>query len=172
MTQPVANARVSSGFGMRMHPILGYSRFHKGMDFAAVHGTPVRAVTDGMVAIAGRHGGNGNFVRLSHSAALGTSYSHLSRIAVSPGSYVRQGQVIGYVGSTGLSTGPHLHFEVYRNGAPVNPRMVSFESRSLLSGQELALFRARLNAMLSIPVAGQSSTASNSSQFGMQKLSR
>ncbi len=159
MVQPVGNARMSSGFGMRFHPILGYGRFHKGVDFAAPHGTPIRAVTDAVVAFAGRNAGYGNHVRLSHSGALGTSYSHMSRIIVAPGSRVAQGQVIGYVGSTGLSTGPHLHFEVYRNGAAVNPRSVNFESRSLLSGQELALFRARLNAMLNIPVAGAQAAA-------------
>jgi murein DD-endopeptidase MepM/ murein hydrolase activator NlpD len=178
MTQPVSGARMSSGFGMRTHPVLGYSRFHKGIDFAAVHGTPIRAVTDGLVAFAGRNAGYGNHVRLTHSGALGTSYSHMSRIAVAPGARVAQGQVIGYVGSTGLSTGPHLHFEVYRNGATVNPRSVSFESRSLLSGQELALFRARLNAMLSIPASGGAVRAAGvadgtpGSPAGAQRLSR
>lgn len=159
MTQPVSGARVSSGFGMRFHPILGYSRLHKGIDFAAVHGTPVRAVNDGMVSFAGRNAGNGNYIRLTHSGTLGTSYSHLSRILVAPGIRVQQGQVIGYVGSTGLSTGPHLHFEVYHNGQAVNPARVSFASRSLLEGRELALFRARLNAMLRIPVAGSQSAS-------------
>jgi murein DD-endopeptidase MepM/ murein hydrolase activator NlpD len=171
MVQPVANARMSSGFGMRFHPILGYGRFHRGVDYAAVHGTPIRAVTDGLIAFAGRNAGYGNHVRISHSGNLGTSYSHLSRIMVAPGSRVAQGQLIGYVGSTGLSTGPHLHFEVYRNGAPVNPRSVAFESRSLLSGQELAIFRARLNAMLNIPVAGQL-TATAPATAGPQRLSR
>jgi murein DD-endopeptidase MepM/ murein hydrolase activator NlpD len=173
MTQPVANARMSSGFGMRFHPILGYGKFHKGMDFAAVHGTPVHAVTTGIVAFAGRNAGYGNHIRLTHSATLGSSYSHLSRIAVAPGTRVAQGQVIGYVGSTGLSTGPHLHFEVYRNGVAVNPRGVSFASRSLLSGQELALFRARLGAMLSIPVSGaQTASAIYPAPAGGSKLSK
>lgn len=154
MTRPVSGARVSSGFGMRFHPILGYSRLHRGTDFAAPYGTPVYSVSDGTVAFAGRHGGNGNFIKLGHNQTLSTSYSHLSRILVSPGQRVRQGQVIGYVGSTGLSTGPHLHFEVYRNGQPVNPMTVSFTSSSLLSGKELEAFRARLARMLSIPLTG------------------
>ena len=93
---------------------------------------------------AGRHGGHGNFVKLSHGNGLGTGYAHMSRIAVSNGERVRRGQVIGYVGSTGLSTGPHLHYEMYRNGATVNPSGVQFVTRAQLSGQELASFRARL----------------------------
>jgi murein DD-endopeptidase MepM/ murein hydrolase activator NlpD len=154
MVQPVANARMSSGFGMRFHPILGYSRFHKGVDFAAVQGTPVYAVTDGLVAFAGGFAGYGNHIRLSHSANLGTSYSHLSRIVVAPGARVAQGQLIGYVGSTGLSTGPHLHFEVYRAGVAVNPTSVSFSSASLLDGRALQAFQGRLSALQSIPVTG------------------
>lgn len=147
MIAPVA-ARVSSGFGFRLHPLLGYSRLHKGMDYAAVHGTPIRAVTDGVVAQAGWSGGYGQMVRLNHAAGLGTGYAHMSRIAVSPGQRVMQGQVIGYVGSTGLSTGPHLHFEVYRNGVAVNPQSVAFESGALLAGEQLAAFRARLKSVL------------------------
>jgi murein DD-endopeptidase MepM/ murein hydrolase activator NlpD len=154
MVQPVPNARMSSGFGMRFHPILGYSRFHKGVDFAAVQGTPVYAVTDGLVAFAGGYAGYGNHIRLSHSANLGTSYSHLSRIVVSPGARVAQGQLIGYVGTTGLSTGPHLHFEVYRAGVAVNPTSVSFSSASLLDGRALQAFQGRLSALQSIPVTG------------------
>lgn len=159
MVQPVAYARVSSGFGMRFHPLLGYTRFHRGVDFAAPYGAPIRAVSDGLVALAGRAGGYGNQVRLSHGNAFGTSYSHMSRIAVSPGQRVQQGQVIGYVGSTGLSTGPHLHFEVYRNGQVVNPSGVNFASTSLLSGNELAQFRSKLSSLLSLPVTGGSAPA-------------
>ncbi len=154
MTLPIAGGRITSGFGMRFHPILGYARMHKGEDFGAAYGTPIHAVTDGLVAIAGRAGGYGNQIRLSHSSVLGTSYSHLSRILVRAGDRVSQGQVIGYVGSTGLSTGPHLHFEVYRNGAAVNPTTVSFQSSSLLNGKELADFRARVSSFLAVPVVG------------------
>ena len=149
-SMPVANARKTSGFGMRMHPLLGYSRMHQGTDYGAVYGTPIRAVTDGVVSFAGWHGGHGNMVKLDHAGGLGSGYAHMSRIAVSPGSRVVQGQVIGYVGSTGLSTGPHLHFEVYRSGVPVNPASVSFASRSLLSGAELAAFRDRLRQMVTL----------------------
>ena len=136
--------RVTSGYGMRRHPILGYRRMHAGIDFKASYGSPIYAVSDGVVQFAGRHGGHGNYVRLSHGSGLGTGYAHMSRIAVKNGERVRRGQVIGYVGSTGLSTGPHLHYEMYRNGATVNPSNVSFVTRAQLSGKELAEFRAHL----------------------------
>jgi murein DD-endopeptidase MepM/ murein hydrolase activator NlpD len=134
----------TSGYGMRRHPVLGYTRMHRGIDFHAPYGSPIYAVTDGVVEFAGRHGGHGNFVKLGHGGGLETGYAHMSRIAVSAGQHVRRGQVIGYVGSTGLSTGPHLHYEMYRNGATVNPMSVAFVTRAQLSGRELADFRARL----------------------------
>jgi len=139
---------VSSNFGMRRHPILGYSRMHKGMDFRAGFGTPILAASDGRVTAAGWAGGYGRQVRIAHAGGIATSYSHMSRISARPGSQVRQGQVIGYVGSTGLSTGPHLHYELYRNGVPVNPTSVRFVMRSQLSGADLAGFRARLRSLL------------------------
>jgi murein DD-endopeptidase MepM/ murein hydrolase activator NlpD len=141
---------VTSNFGMRRHPILGYSRMHKGMDFRAGYGTPILAVADGRVAAAGWAGGYGKQVRLSHAGGLMSSYSHMSRIVAQPGTYVRQGQVIGYAGSTGLSTGPHLHYELYQNGVPVNPASVKFVTRAQLSGSDLAAFRAKLRGLLSV----------------------
>jgi len=143
LSSPVAG-HMSSGFGMRRHPILGYTRMHAGIDFAARYGSPIYAVTDGVVAFAGRHGGHGNYVRLQHGGGLATGYAHMSRIAAVPGQRVRRGQVIGYVGSTGLSTGPHLHYELYRNGATVNPLSVRFTTTAQLAGAELAAFRAKL----------------------------
>ena len=151
MIQPVPGA-VTSNYGLRMHPILGYSRMHRGVDFRATYGTPILAVSDGRIAFAGWHGGHGQAVAINHGGGLGTMYAHMSRIAVSPGMNVRRGQVIGYVGSTGLSTGPHLHFEVLRNGVAVNPRAVSFVSRPQLSGEQLASFRSRLRGLLGTPV--------------------
>ncbi|MFM9979079.1 MAG: M23 family metallopeptidase [Sphingomonadaceae bacterium] len=151
---PVAGARKTSGFGWRIHPLLGYSRFHQGTDYGAPHGTPIRAATDGTVTFAGWHGGHGKMVKLQHGGGLGSGYAHMSRIAVEPGARVAQGQVIGYVGSTGFSTGPHLHFEVYRRGVAVNPSSVSFASTSLLSGAELQAFRDRFRRI----VAGSSAT--------------
>jgi len=141
---PVAGGGVSSNFGSRRHPILGYVRMHAGIDFRARHGQPIYAVQDGTVQFAGRHGGHGNFVKLSHGGGLGTGYAHMSKIAVRSGQHVKRGQVIGYVGSTGLSTGPHLHYEMYRNGKTVNPNSVKFVTRAQLSGKELASFKAKL----------------------------
>jgi murein DD-endopeptidase MepM/ murein hydrolase activator NlpD len=151
LMQPVPG-RVTSNYGLRMHPILGYSRMHRGLDFRASYGTPIVAAADGRVSRAGWAGGYGRQVRLSHANGIATSYSHMSRIAVSSGSAVRRGQVIGYVGSTGLSTGPHLHYEMYRNGATINPRSVRFTTRAQLEGRELANFRARLRGLLATPV--------------------
>lgn len=150
LLRPV-DGRVTSNYGRRRHPILGYTRMHAGIDFAARHGTPIYAVSDGTVQYAGRHGGHGNYVRLSHGGGLATGYAHMSRIAVARGGHVRRGQVIGYVGSTGLSTGPHLHYEMYRNGRTVNPSSVSFTMRAQLSGADLQAFRARLAALQQVP---------------------
>lgn len=149
--QPVSG-RMSSRFGMRRHPVLGYRRMHAGVDYAARQGTPIVAVSDGVVSYSGRHGGHGNFVRIDHGGSLGSGYAHMSRIAVNRGARVRAGQVIGYVGSTGLSTGPHLHFEVYRGGRAVDPRSVQFISRPQISGEQLAQFRSRLKILKSVPV--------------------
>ncbi|KTE21461.1 hypothetical protein ATE67_07795 [Sphingopyxis sp. H050] len=149
MARPT-NGRVTSTFGMRRHPILGYKRMHSGIDFGGGYGAPIYAVTDGTVVIAGRHGGFGNYVKLSHGGGLGTGYGHMSRIAVRPGQRVARGQVIGYIGSTGLSTGPHLHYELYRNGIAVNPASVTFVSRAQLEGKALADFRARIRQLTSV----------------------
>ncbi|QPQ54566.1 M23 family metallopeptidase [Allosphingosinicella flava] len=150
LQRPVPGA-VSSNFGTRRHPILGYTRMHKGLDFRAGHGTPILAAADGRVTRSGWAGGYGRQVRIDHGGGLATSYSHMSRIAANPGAHVRKGQVIGYVGSTGLSTGPHLHYEMYRNGQAVNPASVKFTSQAQLSGAELASFRAKLRGLLNVP---------------------
>jgi len=146
MVSPVPG-RLTSGFGMRRHPILGYRRMHSGVDFSARYGTPIVAVTDGRVSAAGRMGGCGIAVRLSHGNGLSTRYCHMSRMAVNSGQQVRRGQVIGYVGSTGLSTGAHLHYEMYRNGRAVDPRTVNFVTRAQLEGRELMSFRAALSEL-------------------------
>lgn len=136
--------RMSSSYGMRRHPILGYKRMHAGADFRASSGTPIVAVADARVASAGRAGGCGNAVKLDHGGGLATRYCHMSRMAVRAGQSVSRGQVIGYVGSTGLATGPHLHYEMYRGGRHVNPASVEFVTRAQLSGEELRRFRATL----------------------------
>ncbi len=113
---------VASGFGQRLHPILGYYRMHTGMDIGGAHGQPIWAAHEGVVSLVGWNGGYGNTVVIGHGDSVTTLYAHMSGFAVGTGEYVTAGQVIGYVGSTGLSTGPHLHFEVRINGSPVNPR--------------------------------------------------
>ncbi|UIP07339.1 M23 family metallopeptidase [Erythrobacter sp. SDW2] len=143
---------IGSRFGMRKHPILGYRRMHSGLDYRAAYGTPIRAVTDGRVLSAGRAGGCGIAVKLGHGGGLQTRYCHMSRMAVSAGQTVRRGQVIGYVGSTGLSTGPHLHFEMFRGGRAVDPQSVSYVTRAQLSGEELARFRSTLAQIKQIEV--------------------
>jgi murein DD-endopeptidase MepM/ murein hydrolase activator NlpD len=158
LTQPVPG-RITSGFGYRTHPILGYRRFHRGLDIGAGHGTPILATTDGVVARAGWGGGYGNVVELRHSGGLATRYGHMSRISVGGGQRVRQGQVIGYVGSTGLSTGPHLHYEMFRGGHLVDPRSVRWVSRSQLSGADLEGFRSRMRTLMALPTGAPQAPA-------------
>jgi murein DD-endopeptidase MepM/ murein hydrolase activator NlpD len=147
------NGRLTSAFGMRRHPVLGYARMHKGLDIAAPMGVPIRAPMDGVVQMAGWAGGYGRFVKLSHGGGMATGFGHMSRIAVSSGTRVSKGQVIGYVGSTGMSTGPHLHYELWKNGVPTNPGKVTFESVQQLSGSALARFKNTVARLLAVPTA-------------------
>jgi len=141
---PVDGARLTSRFGMRRHPILGYARAHQGVDFGAGHGTPILAAGDGTVVKASRWRGYGNWLQIRHTGGWDTGYAHISRYAkgVRPGVRVRQGQVVAYVGSTGMSTGPHLHYEVWQNGKRVNPVGAKVPQGTVLAGGELARFRA------------------------------
>lgn len=144
---PVAFTRISSHFSSgRFHPVLKRNRPHYGVDFAAPTGTPVRSVSDGKVLMAAWHGGNGRFVKVRHDDVYESGYSHLSRIAsgIKKGTFVKKGQVIGYVGSSGLATGPHLHFAMYRNGDYINPLDSATPRSRSLSGTELASFRTRV----------------------------
>ncbi|WP_291321763.1 M23 family metallopeptidase [Desulfonatronospira sp.] len=144
MVTPIDGARLTSGYGMRRHPILGYSRMHPGLDFAAPTGTPIMAAGDGVVEYAGRKGNYGNYIRLRHPNEYHTVYAHLSRFGsgIRRGARVTQGQTIGYVGSTGMSTGPHLHYEVHHRGSHVNPATVDTPPGRILEGEELQLFKA------------------------------
>ncbi|MBI3451798.1 MAG: M23 family metallopeptidase, partial [Rhodospirillales bacterium] len=141
---PIDGARLTSRFGNRMHPILGYSAMHKGADFGAVTGTPIQAAGDGTVEQAAWNGAYGYYVRLRHNAEYATAYAHLSRFAANlrPGQKIRQGQVIGYVGATGRVTGPHLHYEVLRRGTQINPMSVQLPTGRKLDGVQLAKFQA------------------------------
>lgn len=139
---PINGARVSSSFGMRRHPILGYSKMHKGTDFAASTGTPILAAGSGVITYFGVKGGYGNFVQIRHTPDYSTAYGHASKFnkKFRVGSAVKQGDVIAYVGTTGRSTGPHLHFELLYKGTQINPAKVKTTSGLRLSGKELARF--------------------------------
>jgi murein DD-endopeptidase MepM/ murein hydrolase activator NlpD len=149
MEMPVAG-HVTSAFGWRFHPILGFTRMHKGVDIGAPYGSPIAAAIDGTVLFAGWHGGHGKFVELAHGGNITTGYGHMSRIAVQPGEHVRRGQVIGYVGMTGLTTGPHLHWEVIKNGVAINPLSIRYASLSSLPDADMRGFKARVASLLAV----------------------
>ena len=142
MRTPIAGARMSSKYGMRRHPVTGYNAMHRGVDFAAPKGTPIIAAGSGVVQKSGWFGNYGRYVRIRHTGRYATAYAHMTRIAdgVTAGARVRQGQIIGYVGSTGRSTGPHLHYEVLVNNKQVNPLTVKLPSGEGLESEELADF--------------------------------
>jgi murein DD-endopeptidase MepM/ murein hydrolase activator NlpD len=146
---PVDGARLSSGFGMRHHPILGYTKMHRGVDFAAPPGTSIMAAGDGVVKTAAYSDSYGNLVVLRHNGGLETAYAHMSHIAraVSPGKRVHQGEVIGYVGATGRATGPHLHYEVRIRGEATNPMSVKMQPGQQLAGKELVAFLSMAEAI-------------------------
>jgi murein DD-endopeptidase MepM/ murein hydrolase activator NlpD len=164
---PVDGARITSTFGRRRHPVLGYTRAHQGVDFGAGSGTPILAAGDGVVAEAGRKGGYGNWVRIRHSGGWDTGYAHISRYAkgIKPGVRVRQGQLIAYVGSTGMSTGPHLHYEVWLKGKRVNPIGAKVPQGTVLTGSELASFRAQKTR-----IAGLLDGAAKQTQLAMAEM--
>ncbi len=145
MKTPINGARLSSSFGMRKHPIDGYNKMHRGTDFAAPMGTPIMASGDGIIKKAGWCGGGGNCVKIKHNSTYQTVYAHMSKFArgIKPGVRVKQGQTIGYVGSTGKSTGPHLHYEVIINGKKVNSQKLKLPSGKILKGKDRKLFETR-----------------------------
>ena len=145
MKTPINGARLSSPFGMRKHPIDGYNKMHRGTDFAAPMGTPIMASGDGVVKKVGWCGGGGNCVKIKHNSTYQTVYAHMSKFArgIKPGVRVKQGQTIGYVGSTGKSTGPHLHYEVIVNGKKVNSQKLKLPSGKILKGQERKMFETK-----------------------------
>jgi len=142
MKTPLDGARISSNFGNRKHPILGYNKLHRGVDFAAPTGTPVYAAGNGVIEYANRNGGYGKYIRIRHNSSYKTAYAHLNSFkkGISKGTRVNQGQIIGYVGSTGRSTGPHLHYEVIYQGKAINPMKMKLPSGKILKGKELIKF--------------------------------
>ena len=136
MKTPINGARLSSPFGNRKHPILGFTKHHNGTDFAAPTGTPIMASGNGTVIKAGWCGNGGNCVRIRHNSAYTTGYGHMSKIATRTGRRVKQGQIIGYVGNTGMSTGPHLHYTVSHNGKFINSQKLKLPSGKILNGEE------------------------------------
>ena len=145
MKTPINGARLSSSYGKRKHPILGYTKMHTGTDFAAPMGTPIMASGDGVIKKAGWCGGGGNCVVIRHNSTYQTVYAHMSKFAqgIRSGIRVKQAQVIGYVGSTGKSTGPHLHYEVIVNGKKVNSQKLKLPSGKILKGKERKLFETK-----------------------------
>ena len=150
---PVNGARLSSAYGMRQHPIYGYSKMHQGLDYSAPKGTAILAAGDGVVEfVKSQSRGYGKHVKIKHNGTYATLYAHMSRFAdgIKPGKKVNQSQVIGYVGATGTATGPHLHYEVIEKGKKVNPSKTTFPKTLPLKGTELARFQNSLNKMESM----------------------
>ena len=159
MKTPINGARLSSPFGMRKHPIDGYNKMHRGTDFAAPMGTPIMASGDGVIKKAGWCGGGGNCVKIKHNSTYQTVYAHMSKFArgIKAGVRVKQGQTIGYVGSTGKSTGPHLHYEVIVNGKKINSQKLKLPSGKILKGVERKLFetnKIKLDVLKSEKILG------------------
>ena len=159
MKTPINGARLSSSFGMRKHPIDGYNKLHKGTDFAAALGTPIMASGDGKIIRAKWCGGGGNCIKIKHNSTYSTVYAHMSKFAggIKNGVRVKQGQIIGYVGSTGKSTGPHLHYEVIKNGKKINSQKLKLPSGKILVGKDRELFevnRIKLDVLKSELILG------------------
>jgi len=145
MKTPINGARLSSKFGMRKHPIDGFTKMHRGTDFAAPLGTPIMASGNGFIERAKWCGGGGNCIKIKHNSTYSTIYAHMSKFAsgIRAGIRVKQGQIIGYVGSTGKSTGPHLHYEVIKNGKKINSQTLKLPSGKILQGEERKLFEVK-----------------------------
>ncbi len=159
MKTPINGARLSSPFGMRKHPIDGFNKMHRGTDFAAPLGTPIMASGDGIVVKAGWCGGGGNCVKIKHNSVYQTIYAHMSKFAnnIKSGTRVKQAQIIGFVGSTGKSTGPHLHYEVIENGKKINSQTLKLPSGKILKGKQRKLFemeKIKLNVLKSEKIMG------------------
>ena len=159
MKTPINGARLSSKFGMRKHPIDGYNKMHKGTDFAAPLGTPIMASGDGIIQKVGWCGGGGNCVKIKHNSTYQTVYAHMSKFArgIKVGVRVKQGQIIGFVGSTGKSTGPHLHYEVIKNNKQINSQTLKLPSGKILKNKnrkEFEVQKIKINVLKSEKIIG------------------
>ncbi len=171
LSRPLSHMKVTSGYGVRSHPILGVVKRHTGVDLSASIGTPIYATANGCVSRAGYYSGYGKYIKIRHGGSLETAYGHLSRISVRPGQQVRQGQVIGYVGTSGVSTGPHLHYEVIKNGRFINPMSVVKSEPQKLIGKQLAKFN-QFKKNVNIQVVGLTpSKKSNKKVASVRKVS-
>ncbi|MEX1109612.1 MAG: M23 family metallopeptidase, partial [Dongiaceae bacterium] len=152
MRTPIDGARLTSGFGMRKHPTLGYNKMHRGVDFGAPSGTPIYAAGDGTIESIGDNGGYGNYIRIRHNSEYSTAYAHMNGFAkgLNQGDRVRQGDIIGYVGTTGRSTGPHLHYEVLVAGEQVNPLDIKWPAGEKLAGADLEDFFAARDVIVAL----------------------
>ena len=168
---PIDGARLSSRFGKRRHPILGYTKMHRGVDFAAPTGTPIYAAGDGVIAFRGRKSGYGKYIRIRHAGGFNSAYAHMSRFrkGVTQGSRVKQGQVIGYVGSTGRSTGPHLHYEILARGRQVNPLTIKMPSGIKLGRKDFARFEVKRANIATLVANLQKKTRSRNAETGDPK---
>ena len=167
MRTPIDGARLSSGFGRRKHPVLGYTKLHKGVDFAAPRGTPIYAAGNGTITYAGRKGSFGKYIRIRHNGTYATAYAHMKGIrkGIRKGTRVSQGQIIGYVGTTGRSTGPHLHYEIFKNNRQANPMRIKMPSGEKLKSDQLAKFMVTKDRVddqyASLPSASQQTASAN-----------
>ena len=170
MKTPLNGARISSGYGNRKHPILGYTKMHRGIDFAAPRGTPVFAAGNGVIEKSGWNGSYGKYIRIRHNSSYKTAYAHLSKITKQSSRKVKQGQVIGYVGSTGRSTGPHLHYEIIFSGKKVNPMKIKLPSGKNIPKSEMETFKHHVtNIKKNIYIASQQKKIPNSLAFSKIK---
>jgi murein DD-endopeptidase MepM/ murein hydrolase activator NlpD len=157
---PVSGSKITSGFGMRVHPLLGYTKMHTGIDFGVPYGSPIRSAGSGTVEIAGRHGAYGVTVEIKHNTKFETLYAHMSKLAagIHEGSRVNQGQIIGYVGATGRATGPHLHYEVRVAGHAINPKNVKATGGRQIAGKEMQKFKIYKQKVLALMQVAPSAT--------------
>ena len=174
MKTPINGARISSRYGNRKHPILGYTKMHRGLDFAAPSGTPIFAAGDGIIEKAGWNGSYGKYIRIRHTGTYKTAYAHLSRFHknISIGRRVLQGKIIGYVGTTGRSTGPHLHYEVIKNNIQVNPMKIKFPAGKNISKANIDNYRNHVKKILSQKVALEKLNQKNKVAINNYKISK